>query len=84
MRYAWQRSQKGLDEPEMTKGQRAAFISYNIIWWVPVILVIAAAWSYEQGAIGFMVITAARAVINLYRNNLLTNQAAQSFALRAP
>ena len=84
MRYAWQRSQKGLDDPEMTKGQRAVFISYNVIWWIPVVLVIAGAWSYEQGTIAFMAITAARASINLYRNNLLTDQAAQSFALRAP
>ncbi len=84
MRYAWQRSQKGLDEPAMTKVQRAVFISYNVIWWIPVVLVIAGAWSYEQGAIGFMAITAARAAINLYRNNVLADEAARSFALRAP
>lgn len=84
MRYAWLRVQQQLEEPEMSTAARLIFISYNMVWWLPVVLVVIGVWSYQQGAIGFLVVTAVRALINLYRNNMLATDAAQSFPLRAP
>ncbi|MDJ0791248.1 MAG: hypothetical protein QNJ71_05075 [Acidimicrobiia bacterium] len=68
----------------MSTGARLIYISYNVIWWMPVALVVIGVWSYREGAIAYLVVTALRALINLYRNNMLTTRAAQSFPLRAP
>ena len=84
MRYAWLRDQDQLEEPEMSGAARLLYISYNVVWWLPVVFVAIGVWSYQEGAIGFLVVTAFRALINLYRTNVLTTPAAQSFPLRAP
>lgn len=84
MRFAWQRKKQGLEDPEMSTGERLIFIGYNVIWWLPVVLVILDVWSHFAGAIGFVAVTAFRAVANLYRNNVLSFEAAQRFPLRSP
>lgn len=84
MRYAWLRKQQHLEVPEMSTAARVLYISYNVIWWLPVVLVLIGVWSYQEGAVGFLVVTALRALINLYRNNMLTTEGAQSFPLRSP
>ena len=84
MRYAWLREQQGRDEPDMTTAARLVYITYNVIWWLPVVFVVLGLWSYREGTIGFLVVTALRALLNLYRNNILSTDSAQSFPLRAP
>ena len=84
MRFAWLRKKQRSEDPTMSTGERLIFIGYNVIWWLPVVLVIFDVWSYRTGAIGFVVVTVARALLNLYRNNLLPIEAAQRFPLRAP
>ncbi len=84
MRFAWLRKTKGLEDPPMSRGARLTYISYNVIWWLPVVLVLFGVWSYRTGAIAFVVITVLRALLNLYRNNVLSIEAAQRFPLRAP
>ena len=68
----------------MSTGARLIYISYNVIWWLPVVLVVLGVWSYRTGAVVFVVITFLRALVNLYRNNVLSVEAAQRFPLRAP
>jgi hypothetical protein len=43
---------------------------------LPVVLVFFAVSSYRTGAIAFVVITVLRALMNLYRNNVLSIEAA--------
>ena len=84
MRFAWLRKKQGLEEPTMSAGARLIYIGYNAVWFLPVVLVVFGAWSYRTGSIGFVVVTVLRAAANLYRNNLLTIEAAQRFPLRSP
>ena len=84
MRFAWLRTQQGIEDPKMSAGARLIFIGYNVIWWLPVVLVVTGVWSYRAGAVAFVVVTAFRALALLYRNNVLSIEAAQRFPLRAP
>ncbi len=84
MRFAWLRKKQGTEDPKMSTGERLIYIGYNVIWWLPVVLVILGVWSYRAGAVGFVVVTVFRALANLYRNNMLSIEAAQRFPLRSP
>ena len=84
MRFAWLRKKRGLEDPKMSTGARLIYIGYNVIWWLPVVLVVGGVWSYRAGAIGFVVVTVFRALTVLYRNNVLSIEAAQRFPLRSP
>jgi len=68
----------------MSTSARLTYIGYNVIWWLPVVLVILGVWSYRAAAIGFIALTVFRALANLYRNNVLPIEAAQRFPLRSP
>jgi len=63
---------------------RTVFILYNVVWWMPLFLVIVGLWSYPVGAIGFVIVTVVRALANLYRTNVLPVEGGQRFPLRAP
>ena len=84
MRFAWLRKKQGLEDPRMSTGARLIYIGYNVIWWLPVVLVVLGVWSYREGAVGFLAVTVFRALANLYRNNVLSIEAAQRFPLRSP
>ena len=84
MRFAWLRKKQGLEDPNMSTGARLLYIGYNVIWWLPVVLVVLGVWSYRTGAVVFAVITVFRALTLLYRNNVLSIEAAQRFPLRSP
>ncbi len=84
MRFAWLRKKQGTEDPTMSPPARLTYVGYNVIWWIPVVLVPLGVWSYQAGAIGFLVVTVVRALANLYRNNLLPIEAAQRFPLRSP
>ena len=68
----------------MSGSERFIYIGYNVVWWAPIALVVLGIWSYRTGAVGFVVVTILRAVANLYRNNVLSIEAAQRFPLRSP
>ena len=84
MRFAWLSKKQELEDPKMSTGARMIYIGYNVIWWLPVVLVVLSVWSYRAGAVGFVVVTVFRALANLYRNNVLSIEAARRFPLRAP
>ena len=84
MRFAWLRKKRGLEDPKMSTGARLIYIGYNVIWWLPVVLVILGVWSYRAGAVAFVVVTVFRALTLLYRNNVLSIEAAQRFPLHSP
>ena len=84
MRFAWLRKKQGLEDPQLSSSARLIYIGYNLIWWLPVVLVALGIWSYRAAAIGFAVVTVFRTLANLYRNNVLSIEAAQRFPLRSP
>mgnify|MGYP001556068022 CR=1 FL=1 len=84
MRFAWLRKKQGIDEPTMSAGARLIYIGYNVVWWLPVVLVPFGVWTYREGAVAFVVVTVFRALSNLYRNNIMSMAAAQRFPLRSP
>ncbi len=85
MRFAWLCSNKGYEAPlVMTSAERLIFVSYNLIWWVPVLLAVLGILSFWAGSLGFLAISVLRAVVNAYRINTLPIEAAQRFPLRSP
>lgn len=85
MRFAWLREQSGDAAPPKTTGaNRVIFIVYNLIWWLPLVLTILKVIDYRTGLVFFFVITAIRAIVNVYRNNFLSSEQAEVFPLRAP
>ena len=85
MRFAWLRSKDGTQEPPaMSPAERVVYFSYNLIWWVPPALAILGLVSFRAGSLGFLAMSALRAVINAYRVNILPVGRAQRFPLRSP
>ena len=84
LRFAWLRIKQGIEDPAMSAAARLIFIGYNVIWWLPVVMVIFGVWSFRAGAVGFVVVTVIRALLNLYRNNAMPIGAAHRFPLRSP
>ena len=84
MRFAWLRKKQGTEDPAMSSASRLVYVGYNVIWWLPVGLVILGVWSFRTGAVAFVVVTVFRTLANLYRNNVLTIEDAQRFPLRSP
>ena len=85
MRSAWLRKNS---DSQVTAQQstlsRVVYIAYNVIWWVPIVLPFTGIIGYRTGFIAFFIVTVIRAVANLYRNNFLTLEQAETFPLRAP
>jgi hypothetical protein len=69
---------------EQSLTNRIVFVIYNAVWWLPMALRILGAVDYSTAFLMFLILTLIRAVANLYRNNVLTLQQAESFPLRAP
>jgi hypothetical protein len=85
MRFAWLREKSGSDAPvETSLTNRLILIAYNLVWWIPVVLPFTKAIDYRTGFIAFFVITLTRALVSLYRNNILSPERGESFPLRAP
>ena len=68
----------------MSSTERLLFIGYNVLWWVPLALALFTPVSYHAGAVLFVATTALRALINVYRINVMPIDAAQRFPLRIP
>jgi hypothetical protein len=85
MRFAWLREQS--PDPVASKESltnRLVCITYNLVWWIPIVLAFAKVIDYRAGSIAFFAITVVRAIANLYRNNTLTLEQAEAFPLRSP
>jgi len=64
--------------------ERVTVIIYNLIWWGPVVFPFTGIVSYRVGSIIFFFITFVRAILNLYRINVLKPEQAFHFPLRGP
>jgi hypothetical protein len=84
MRFAWLNKDSDKDLPvKQSLTQRLIYIAYNIFWWIPIVLAVTKIIDYRTAFIALFVLTAIRAVVNLYRNNVLSPERAESFPLRA-
>ena len=84
MRFAWlnkDSATNGSDTQSFTN--RLVYIAYNVVWWIPVVLAVTKIIDYQTAFIALFVLTVTRAVVNLYRNNVLNPEQAESFPLRA-
>ena len=68
----------------MNSAERLLFVAYNVVWWVPLALPLFTSVSYFAGAVLFAATTALRALINVYRINVMPEEKAQRFPLRSP
>lgn len=86
MRFAWQRKKRSPDQvsPDQSLARRVIFVGYNVVWWFPVVLPFFTSMEFGTGFIAFSVITGARLVANVYRNNALELEQAEVFPLRSP
>jgi hypothetical protein len=84
MRFAWINKDAADDIPAKESSiRRVIYIAYNLIWWIPIVLAIIKIIDYWTAFIALFVLTAIRAFVNLYRNNVLNPEQAESFPLRA-
>jgi hypothetical protein len=84
-RFAWLREKSGNDiRFSESLASKLITITYNLVWWVPVVLGFAKVIDYRTGILTFFVITVVRDLANLYRVNVLTLEQAERFPLRAP
>jgi hypothetical protein len=85
MRFAWLRETSGNDAPvQESLTNRIITITYNVVWWLPLVLVLTKAIDYRAGSTAFFAITILRAIANAYRNNVLKGEQAERFPFRAP
>ncbi|MDH5325481.1 MAG: hypothetical protein OEZ68_12395 [Gammaproteobacteria bacterium] len=64
--------------------ERFVVVIYNLIWWTPIVFPFAGIVGYKSGSIIFFLITFVRAMLNLYRINILRPEVAFHFPLRGP
>ncbi len=84
MRFAWLNKDSDNDRPiEQNLTRRLIYIAYNIFWWIPIVLAVTKIIDYWMAFIALFVLTAIRAVVNLYRNNVLNPERGESFPLRS-
>jgi len=85
MRFAWLNKDSDNDRPEEKESltRRLIYIAYNLVWWIPVVLAVFKIVDYRTAFIALFILTAIRAIVNLYRNNVLNPEQAESFPLRA-
>ena len=85
MRFAWLRENAAnYVSVKQSFANRLTFIAYNVVWWIPIVLPFTKTIDYRTGFVAFFVVTIIRAAANLYRNNVLKPEQAESFPLRAP
>jgi hypothetical protein len=85
MRFAWLREDSANTvSVEQSFTSRLVFVVYNVAWWIPVVLAVFGTIDHGTAFLAFFVYTLLRAVANLYRNNALTLEQAESFPLRSP
>ena len=60
------------------------YVTYNIAYWVPLVLALINTLDDSTAFSACAVIIAVRSVLHLYRNNFLTAEQAMRFPFRAP
>ena len=84
MRFAWINKDSANDVPtKQSSINRVIYIAYNLIWWIPIVLVVIKIIDYQTAFIALFVLTVIRAIVNLFRNNVLNPKQAESFPLRS-
>jgi hypothetical protein len=85
MRFAWLREKLGGPAPAQSSAiNRLILITYNLIWWAPIVLGFFKVIDYRTAFITFLIITICRAIANVVRNNILPPEQGERFPLRAP
>ena len=85
MRFAWQRENSAdKDSAKQSSTSRIIYITYNVVYWLPIVLTITNVIDYRTGFITFSLILIIRAAANLYRNNAPMADEGEYFALRSP
>jgi hypothetical protein len=84
MRFAWLRTKEARDLPPSAPNERVTLIAYNVVWWLPVVLPFIGVISYGVGFGAFLIITVFRALVNVYRVNVLPVAKAEHLPLRSP
>ena len=87
MRFAWLRkNSNGPIPPKLrfTHPLNLIFVTYNIVYWIPIILPFTKVIEYRAGFIALFIVIVIRAVANLYRNNIIKPEEGESFPLRSP
>ena len=85
MRFAWLRKDSANTvSVKQSFTNRLIYVAYNVVWWIPVVLALVGTIGYRTGFVAFFIITLIRAAANLYRNNVLEPEQAESFPLRSP
>jgi hypothetical protein len=85
MRFAWLHKQpdySGTAQPGCLN--QFVFSTYNLIYWIPAVLLVVGTLDYEPAFAAFTLINVVRALINAYRVNVLSPAQAIFFPLRAP
>jgi len=84
MRFAWLSKNLANDVSiKQSFTNRLIYIAYNVVWWIPIVLAVTKIIDYWTALIALFVLTFIRAVVNLYRNNVLNPEQAENFPLRA-
>ena len=85
MRFAWLREKSGDPVPAQPSAiNRLIVITYNLVWWVPIVLGFAKVTDYQAAFVAFLIISILRAIANVVRNNVLPPEQGERFPLRAP
>ena len=86
VRFAWLREKDSasyvLVKLKFTHPLNLILVSYNVVWWIPIVLPFTKAIDYRTGLIAFFAVTVIRLVFNLIRNNVLTLQQAENIPFR--
>ncbi len=82
MRFAWKRKKAGQVAVKQSTTNRLIWITYNIVYWIPIILPFTKVIDYNTGFIAFAATVLVRGVINLITNNILAPEQAEYFPLR--
>jgi hypothetical protein len=83
MRFAWLRKNSaGHDSGKPGSGNQLIRMAYNVAWWIPILLTFLGTIDYSTGFTAFAAITVVRLGANLYLNNVLEPEQAESFPFR--
>jgi hypothetical protein len=85
MRFAWERENSpGHASVQQSFASRLVYAAYNVLYWVPIVLPFTRVVDYRTGFAVLFVVLIIRTGANLYRNNVLTLEQAESFPFRSP
>jgi hypothetical protein len=85
MQLAWQRENSpNTVSVKQSITNRLVYIAYNIIYFVPIVLPFTKVIDYSTGFIMLFIVLIIRAIVNIYRNNVLNLEQAESLPFRSP